>query len=121
MANSIIIRLGNGVTNQFSINFTLGLLNRSDVTCRVGNEVDGLGDPVYRTINWINDGLVTISGAIPGNGVAVTFTRTVSKSTLVHDYTDGSAIDEQNLDQSNLQLMMAIHEVLDGRFQSGFA
>lgn len=118
MAYSYITRNGDGSTNTFSISFSLGFLERTDVDCRVGTEVDGIGSPVYRTITWINDGVVTISGDPPGLGVPVVFRRTVSKTILKHDYSDGAVIEEQNLDESNLQLMMAIHELLDGRMDA---
>lgn len=116
MAYSIIKYDGDGSTIQYAINFTLGFLSRSDVTCRVDNEVDGLDDPVYRTLTWINDGLVEIQGSPPLDGEDnVIFTRTVSKTTLVHDYNNGAAIDESNLDESNKQTLMAVQEFLDGR------
>src|SRR5690606_32110236 len=43
-----------------------------------------------------------------------------SKDELVHDYESGEPITDKNLDESNLQLMMAVHEVLDGRFSGTF-
>ena len=115
---SKLIYFGDGINDTFAINFTLGILERDHVKCRVNNEVDGSDLPVYRTITWINDGLVTISGDIPEEGVQVVFTRTVSKTIMRHDYVDGAIIIEDNLDDSNLQLMMAIHELLDGRFEA---
>lgn len=120
MANSIITVLGDGVTTQYPLNFTLGILSRDYVTCRVGSEVDGLGAPVYRTLEWVTDGLVNIQGAVPGNNVPIVFKRTVPKYELQHDYSYGVPITEENLDESNLQTMMAIHEFLDGRLESGF-
>lgn len=119
MANSIITYTGNGVTTQYALNFTLGILKREYVQCRVGSEVDGLGDPVYRTLEWVTDGLVNIEGAVPGNGVPIVFSRTVPKDELIHDYSDGVPIIEKNLDESNKQTLMAIHEFLDGRLGSG--
>jgi len=121
MANSIITYTGNGVNTQFALNFTLGILDREHVKCRVGSEVDGLGDPVYRTLEWVTDGLVNVQGTVPANGQAVVFTRTVPKDELVHDYENGAAIEESNLDDSNKQSLMAIHEFLDGRLEGGFA
>ena len=116
MAYSRINYVGNGSQTQFAINFPLGFLTRSDVTCYVIGEVDGLGNQVYRTLTWINDGLVQVSGTAPDVDATVVFERTVDKETLIHDYSDGSAIIEENLDQSNKQNIMLMHEVLDGRF-----
>ena len=118
MANSIIEYTGDGSTTQYAINFTLGNLKREYVQCRVNNEVDGLGDPAYRTLTWITDGLVEIQGTTPGSGVPIVFTRTMPKDALIHDYSDGAAIEEENLDESNLQNLMSIHEFLDGRLTS---
>lgn len=121
MANSIITTSGDGSTTVFSLSFTLGFISRSHVRCRVNNEVDGLGDPIYRELEWINDGMVRILGATPGVGVPIVFSRTVPKDVLQHDYTDGAPISAGNLDESNLQVMHAVHEFLDGRFTGSFA
>ena len=118
MAYSIIQYTATGLTNTYAINFALGFNNRNEVTCQVNNEVDGLGAPVYRTLTWINDGLATVDGALLTAGWPVVFKRTVSKTTLIHDYSNGEAIEESNLDESNKQTMMAVQEVLDGRLSS---
>jgi len=122
MAFSIIQTTATGSSNTFPINFTLGFNNRNEVTCQVNNEVDGLGAPVYRTLTWINDGMVTVEPAaslIPA-GQPVVFKRTIVKTALIHDYANGEAIEESNLDESNKQNLMAIHELFDGRFTSAF-
>ena len=120
MAYSIITVVGNG-TSQYPINFTLGFNSRTEVKCRVDNEVDGLGDPVYRALTWINDGLVEVAGGPFDNTRTLVFSRTVDKTELIHDYGNGEEIEESNLDESNRQNLMAIHEVLDGRFESPLA
>lgn len=117
MANSIIYYNGNGSQTQYALNFTLGILSRDHVKCQVDGEVDGLGDPVYRTLEWITDGLVNIQGTAPTVGVKnIVFTRTIPVDELIHDYENGALIEESNLDDSNKQSLMAMHEVLDGRF-----
>lgn len=118
MAFSVITYTGDGATTQYALNFELGILSRDHVQCRVGDEVDGLGDPLYRTLTWITDGLVEIQGDVPALDEPIRFTRTVPKDALIHDYSDGAAIQEENLDESNLQSLMAIHEFLDGRITS---
>lgn len=120
MAYSIITTVGNG-TSQYPINFTLGFNSRTEVRCRVNNEVDGLGDPVYKTLTWINDGLVEVADGPYDADDDLVFTRTVDKTELIHDYQDGEPIDEVNLDESNKQNLMAIHEILDGRLESPLA
>lgn len=121
MAFSIISTTATGLSNTFPINFTLGFNNRNEVTCQVNNEVDGLGAPVYRSLSWVNDGLVNVLPAtlIPA-GQPVVFKRTILKTALIHDYSNGEAIEESNLDESNKQNLMAIHELFDGRFTSPF-
>lgn len=116
MALSRVIRVGDGSTLQFVVDFALGYINETDVTCRVGDEADGLGDPIYRNVTFLSPTLVQIDGAAPGNGVNVVFDRTVDKESLVTDFSNGDILDEDNLDQVLEQIMMAVHEVLDGRF-----
>ena len=115
MAYSRVVALGNGSTTQFAVNFALDFLLETDVTCRVGNEVDGSGQPLYRTVTFLSTNLLQISGAAPAAGVKVVFTRTVDKTALRVNYQDGDQIDDQNLTISQKQLIMAVHEALDGR------
>jgi hypothetical protein len=75
---------------------------------------------VYRSLEWVTDSLVNILGAVPGDGVPIVFTRTIPKDALLHDYSNGAAIEEINLDESNLQTIMSVHEFLDGRIEGGF-
>jgi hypothetical protein len=113
MANSMIVYTGDGSsTGPYVINFTLGFISRDDVTCRVGDEAED------REIEWINDGSVNIAGDPPGVDVRVVFKRTVDKTQLIHDYENDADIEESNLDESNKQALMAVHEVLDGRLEN---
>lgn len=120
MANSVVTATGDGVTVQYTLTFTLGILRRDYITCRVGSEVDGAGDPVYRTLEWVSDSIVNVQGTVPANGESIVFTRTVPKNALIHDYSNGVPVEESNLDESNLQTIMAVHEFLDGRVEGGF-
>ena len=122
MTNSIITTTGSLGYGPYPLNFTLGILTRDHVKCRVNSEVDGLGDPVYRSLTWTTDSLVTISsGAEPTSSDSVSFIRTVPSDILYHDYSDNSPITEQNLDESNKQSLMLIHQFLDGRFTNALA
>lgn len=113
MAFSVHEYTGDGSTTQFVVNFTLGYLAQSHVECYVEGEVDGLGDPILRTITWISAGLIDI-GAAPANGLSVTVRRNTPKDALIHDYSDGAVFAESNLDDSNLQNIFLAHELLDG-------
>lgn len=115
MSYSKVVTEGDGSTTTFAVNFAMDYLLESDVTCRVGSEVDGSGDPVYRDITFVSTNLLEVSGAPPGDGVAVVFERTVDKNELRVDYSNGDVMDEDNLNTSQKQLMMAVHELLDGR------
>ena len=107
---------GDGVTNVFPLQFTLGELKRSYVTCQVADEVDGLGNPVYRELIEVpgDPSMIQIGGTVPAVGAKIEFKRVVPKDLLLHLYANGSILDYPSLDESHLQLMMAMHEVLDG-------
>ena len=105
--------LGDGVTTQYSVVFPLGQIEHNDVTCRVGTEVDGGGDPVYRTITFLSETLMQHSGAPAGVGVPVVFQRKVPVTTLEVNFLDGDAITQKNLDIAQKQPIMLIHEIMD--------
>lgn len=118
MALSRVVAIGDGVTNTFVVNFALGYIKQEDVTCRVGDEADGLGDPIYRTITFNTPSLLTISGVTPGVGERVVFERSVEREQLLVDYEDTAIINEENMNLSQKQALMLVHEILDGRFDS---
>lgn len=101
-------------SNTFAVNFTLGYLSREHVTARVNAEVDGLGAPVYRTLTWLTEGTVQVSGSLSAGDI-VTFERTTPKNELTNVYLDGDVLDDENIDDSFKQAIMIAHEVLDGR------
>ncbi len=116
MALSIVTIPGDGVTDTFTVSFALGVLDQSQVTAWVTGEYDGLGDKVYRTITFLTDTLLKISGAKAGSGVNVVFTRTVPNNSLIVNYEDGDIMNEVNLNTAQKQALMLVHQVLDGRF-----
>lgn len=118
MSLSRVIGIGDGVTNQFAINFALGYINKDDITCQVDGEVDGFGDPAYRTITFITAGLVEISGTIPVLNAQVVFTRTVTATALLVDWEDTAVINDDNMNLAQKQLIMLVHQVIDGRFDT---
>ncbi|KJC51081.1 hypothetical protein UP09_03275 [Bradyrhizobium sp. LTSP885] len=110
MAYSRVVATGDGSTKQFAVNFALDYLKQSDVTCRVGGE---LAD---RAITFLSTNLIQVSGTAVPAGVKVVFTRTVAKDSLLVNYHNGDQLDEDNLMTAQKQAMMAVHEVIDGRF-----
>lgn len=108
------------VTKQFAVNFTLGYLSRDHVTAFITGELDGSGNQLFRTLSWINDGLVELSGTLSVGNI-VNIQRTTPADSLIHDFQAGSVLKEQNLDQAHLQALMILHEVFDGRNISEFS
>jgi hypothetical protein len=115
MALSRVIATGDGVTTQFAVSFALGYLSEDDIQCRVNNEEDGGGDPVYRDITFINPGLIEVSGDPAGDGERVEFTRTVASDELLVNWADGNIINDTNLNTAQKQALMLLHQLLDGR------
>ena len=113
---SVLEYQGDGVTTVFAVNFTLGYLKKSDIYCRVGNEVDGSGNPAYRTLESIpgDTGRMRVLGAVPTASQKVLFRRITSKTTLQNDYADGEALDDDAHHNSFKQTLMIAHELLDG-------
>src|SRR5690554_3105528 len=121
MALSINRIVATGAENNiFPVSFELGILRRVYVSAYIEGEVDGLGDQIFRGIDWINDGLVELQGDPITAGQEVVIERTIPKDQLEHSYTDGAAITRGNLDDSNLQHIMSLHELFDGRFPVAF-
>ena len=118
MALSQITKIATGVDNTYAVVFALGYGQESDVKARVGDEVDGGGNPVYRNIDFSVPGLMTLDGALITAGTEVVFTRTESRTTLDVDWEDGANITDENLNAAQLQALRLIHEALDGRFEA---
>ena len=98
---------GDGVTTQWTLNFASGYLNQSDVTCRVGGEAQD------RTIIWISETLVEISGATPAIGEAVVFQRITPNSTPINQFSGGDAFNSEAIDASIKQLLLSTQESSD--------
>lgn len=117
MALSRITKIAPGGTNTFAVAFALGYGDEADVTARVGAEVDGLGAPVYRTIDFSVPGFMTLAGATIAATTPVVFERTESRWTLDVDWTDGANITDENMNAAQLQALRLVQEALDGRFE----
>lgn len=110
MALSRIVMYGDGSTTQYAIPFALGYINESDISCYVGNET------ISRDLTFLGTTLVEIGGTVPASGERILFERTVAQDRLLVDYIDGDIINEENMNTSQKQTMMLVHQVLDGRF-----
>lgn len=114
MAFSVNTPVGDGVTKQFAVNFVNGLFSRDNVHVFVEGEVDGLGEPIERSFTWINDGLIELDGAAPGNGRVVEIRRIMDKDEPAVDFEDGEILTEATADRGLDHLLNSIHELLDG-------
>jgi hypothetical protein len=114
MAFSVNTPVGDGTTIQFAVNFVNGLFSRESVSVFVDGEVDGLGDPITRSFTWINDGLIELDGAAPGDGVSIEIRRIMDKTEPAVDFQDGEILTEETADRGLDHLLNSIHELLDG-------
>ena len=101
---SIVEYLGDGVTQQFAVNFPSGYINRTDVFL----SVEGTDTP----FTWISDGLISVSPA-PALDSYIRLYRSTDISKTINNYTDGSTIIEKNLDDSFSQSILAMQETSD--------
>lgn len=110
---SIVVKVADGISNQFSIAFEGGFMSRTDVTARVGDEKDGAGAPVYRNITWISDGVVKIDGEVPAKGTNVSFKRTTPIKVPVNDFVNGTVLTDTALDSGFDQCIKRLQEQAD--------
>lgn len=101
-------------TNQFVLAFALGYLSRDTLKAYVVGELDGNGDQVYRTLTFITDNLVEVSGVLE-NGNVIRIDRNTKRNELINNYTKRTSITNENLLQSFKQALHLSHETLDGR------
>lgn len=111
--NSVITKTGDGVTTQWVVNFTGGFLEEAHVTCQVNGEVDGAGDPLHRTITFINPGLIEVGGAVAPVGAPLLFERTTPIATAVNNFGGGTAFSAAAVDTSFLQVLFGVQEAQD--------
>lgn len=111
--HSIVVKIADGISNQYAISFTGGFMSRDHVTARVNEEVDGLGEPTYRPITWVNDGIVQVGGPLPLNGDAVEFRRITPIDQAVNDFQNGSVLLDRALDEGFEQAIKRLQEVED--------
>lgn len=106
-----------GGAQDFAVNFALGYIDRDDITVYVVGEVDGGGDQIFRDFTWVSDGMVRVTDAIP-EGSTVVVERTVDKDTLEISVDHTGPVTRVTLVRAFKQLMMNVHELLDGRADS---
>lgn len=105
-----------GGAQTFPVNFALGFIKRTDVQVRVNAAVDGAGDPVYSSIDWIDDSNITVLDPLTV-GDSVEVLRTVSKTELQVDFAQNTDVTPTNLNLSAKQGLMVYQELADGRVE----
>lgn len=118
MAYATVTIPGDGSTTLITASFAIGVINDADVKIRVTGEVDGGGNPVYRTYTKVGTDQYQVDGTAAPVGQFYVAERRVSKTGLIVDWEDGDAITEENLNTSQKQTLMVAHEALD---QANFA
>jgi hypothetical protein len=103
-----------GGAQDFAVNFSLGYLEQDDVQVYVIGEVDGLGEQLFRTYTFLSEGTIRVTDPLP-NPCTVVVERTVDKDQLEIDLESNGAVTRVTLVRAFRQLMMNIHELLDGR------
>ncbi|SEN67764.1 Phage Tail Collar Domain [Pseudorhodobacter antarcticus] len=103
-----------GGPRTFAVNFALGYLNKEDVQVYVQGELDALGDQIFRAFTWNGDAEVQVTDAIAVDTVVVVV-RTVARDQLVLDVSGTASFTRATLVRGFKQVMMTVHEFLDGR------
>lgn len=109
----------------FEATFALGCLTPNHIQVYIEGDVDGLGEQNYLAFTY--DAItetVTVSDTIiiPSNATEVTvvLTRTVPKDELYISFGGGADVTRTNIDGMITYTLMALHEVLDGRWDISF-
>lgn len=114
MALSQVIIPGDGVTTLVTVDFALGYIDTDQITCRVGDEVDGAGNPVYRNFTFQSATLVQVDGPPATVEQNYVFERIMPKDELIVDWENDDPITRENLNTAQKQALMMTHEALDG-------
>lgn len=113
MAYATVTIPGDGVTTLITASFALGEISREHTTVRVSGEVDGAGNPVYRTFTRIGSSQFQVNGTPAPVGQFYIIERRVPKTELLVDWEDDDPITEANLNTSQKQSLMVAQEALD--------
>ena len=106
--------------NSFPISFILPYLSKAQVQVRVNEEVDGVPNPVYRSLTWTTDSLVLVGGDLIVDADSVVFTNTPNIEIPQHDFAAGAGITADKLDANQAQALLVAGMILDGRWSGGF-
>ena len=109
MANTIRPYTGDGTTVLYNIDFTLGYIRKAYVYVYLEGNL--YTDQLAYT--YINDTQIQLTTPV-ANGTVFNIRRVVPRDSIVNDYEDGASLQEENLDDSFKQAIMALEEIQDG-------
>lgn len=118
---SILVFSYEGGSRVFEATFALGVMTPEHIQVYVRGELDGEGTQLERTFTYdsstqsvtITDPIVIPDGE---TAVEVVVQRTVPKETLYISFAGGADVTRTNIDGMVRYTLMALHEVLDGRW-----
>lgn len=114
MAYSYVQYTGDGSTTAFTFSFTgqdQGYLRDSDIEVTV--------DEVSASFTFLSSNSIELDTA-PANGSTIIIRRVMPKSETYADFQRGNNFGQEVLNNSFLQLLYIVHELLDGWFPGGF-
>lgn len=114
MAYSYVQYTGDGSTTAFTFSFTgqdQGYLRDSDIEVTV--------DGVSASFTFLSSNSIELDNA-PANGSTIIIRRVMPKSETYADFQRGNNFGQEVLNNSFLQLLYVVHELLDGWFPGGF-
>lgn len=115
MALSAVSYAADGIVTDFVLSFTLGYLRKEHI--QVEQRLDGETDfTIIPNTEWIfiNQDQGIRFNVAPVDLSSIRLRRITPNNLLIHDYEDGSLVIEENLDESNKQAIMLMHEAIDG-------
>lgn len=114
MAFSYSQHTGDGTTRAFTFSFVgqdEGYIRDDDIVAFV--------DDVERVITLTSSNTLEFAEA-PAEGSEVLIRRVMPKETPYSDFRRGNNFGQENINNSFLQLLYAVHEILDGYFPEGY-
>ena len=114
-----------GGTKIFEATFALGCLTPNHIQVYVLDDLDGLGEQNYLdfTYDRITETVTVLSDIVIPSGaenVTLVVQRTVPKEELYLSFNSGADVTRTNIDGMVRYTLMALHEVLDGRWDITF-
>lgn len=100
---------GDGATTVWNLNFAGGYLRREHVKAYTE---DALGNTVERTLEFLSDNQIRVTPAVTLGRVLVVYRDTPKDKPLV-DFSDGSVVNENNLDLVTEQSIFGVAEMVD--------